>query len=73
MFGKNYTNDLGEDFTVNRFKYYVHDIKLINSNNEAVDVSDDYFLVDHEDAKSRNIQLTAPAGTFYRYCIHFRS
>jgi hypothetical protein len=64
IFGQNYTNDLGEDYTVDRFKYYVHGIKFINKRNEVIDLSSDYFLVDHEDSASRNIKLTAPADTF---------
>lgn len=64
VFGTTYTNDLGEDFTVGRFKYYVHDIRFVNNKNEVVELSEDYFLVDHEDAASRNIKLTVPVGTF---------
>lgn len=41
----------------------MHAIKLINSKNETVELSKDYFLVDHEDANSRNIKLNAPADT----------
>lgn len=64
VFGTTYTNDLGEDFTVGRFKYYVHDIRFVNNKNEVVELSEDYFLVDHEEAASRNIKLTVPADTF---------
>lgn len=64
VFGKNYTNDLGEAFTVDRFKYYVHDIQLVNKRNEKTTISNDYFLVDHEDAASRMITLPIPADTF---------
>ncbi|WP_207515184.1 MbnP family protein [Longitalea luteola] len=64
VFGRQYTNDLGEAYTVNRFKYYIHGIKLINSRNEPVGLSEDYFLVDHENAASRNIRLTAPVDSY---------
>ncbi|THU39337.1 hypothetical protein FAM09_12565 [Niastella caeni] len=64
VFGQNYTNDLGENFTVDRFKYYVHDIKLVNNKNKATSLSTGYFLVDHENAASSVITLNAPADTF---------
>lgn len=64
IFGTPYTNDIGEDYTVDRFKYYVHDIKLVNHKNEIIELSGDYFLVDHEDSASRNIKLMVPADTF---------
>jgi hypothetical protein len=64
VFGNVYTNDLNEDFTVSRFKYYVHDIKLVNHKNEVIELSKDYFLVDHESTDSRNIKRTVPVDTF---------
>jgi hypothetical protein len=63
-FTDNYVNDLGEQYTVNGFKYYVHDIRLLNDNNELVPVSEEYFLVDEEDTASKTITLTVPEDKY---------
>lgn len=66
VFGTNYTTDQGEDYTVNTFKYYIHDIRFVNAAGEPVEVNNDYYLVDHESDASKKLIYTVPAGTYDR-------
>ena len=59
----NYTNGLGETFTVNTFKYYLSNLALLHSNG-ATQIPDAYFLVDHEKDSTKNIRVNIPAGTY---------
>jgi hypothetical protein len=63
-FTDTYSNDHGEQYTVEGFKYYVHDIQLITNKNEPVAVSSDYFLVDESKTASKTITLAAPVNTY---------
>jgi hypothetical protein len=63
-FTDNYVNDHGEQYTVDRFKYYVHDIKLLNDKNETIPVSSEYFLVDEENTATKTITLTVPENKY---------
>lgn len=58
--GETYKTSLGEDVIINRFKYYVSNIHLIDSSGKSVSVSNDYFLVDEADSLSKTIVITAP-------------
>lgn len=58
--GETYKTSLGEDVIINRFKYYVSNIKLIDSSGKSFSVSDDYYLVDEADSLSKTIVITAP-------------
>jgi hypothetical protein len=63
-FGDDYTTDQGEPYTVSSFKYYIHDIKLLNDKNETVSLSADYFLVDEENSGSKRITLKVPENKY---------
>lgn len=62
-FTDEYTNDYGEKYTVNQFKYYVHDISLINDTT-ATPLSQEYYLVNEEVAGSKKISLPVPVRTY---------
>lgn len=63
-FTDEFTNDWGETYTVNRFKYYLHDIRLLNDKGKKIMLSGDYYLVDEENSPSKTILLKAPVGTY---------
>lgn len=60
-----YVTANGDSFTPSLFKYYISNIRLIGINDAEYKVPDSYFLVDQEDAESREIHLSSlPAGVF---------
>ncbi|MEP7259409.1 MAG: MbnP family protein, partial [Flavitalea sp.] len=63
-FTDQYTNDCGETYTVSRFRYYVHDIQLLNNAGEAVNLSSDYFLVDEDIPASKTLTFKTPIGNY---------
>lgn len=58
-FGTEYKNSFKEAFTVKAFKFYIHDIELINTDsNKVYRVGNDkYYLVDFSDSASTVIKL----------------
>jgi hypothetical protein len=56
--GETYKTSLGEDLVVNRFKYYVSNIRLIDGTGKSVSVSSDYYLIDEADSLSKTIVIT---------------
>jgi hypothetical protein len=59
-----YKNELGQVFTVSRFRYYVSNIKLKNVNGAEFE-SKDYFLVDEAEPHSKKLKLTnVPEGMY---------
>lgn len=66
-----YTNDWGENYTVTTFKYYLHDISLVNARGEIYPASADYYLVDDAKPETKSIALRVPAGeyTHLRYTL----
>ncbi|MBA4196453.1 MAG: hypothetical protein C0459_02760 [Chitinophaga sp.] len=61
LFTETYTNKFGESFTVNRFKYYISKIILIDSDSKYYAFPSDYFLIDEADSLSKTITLTTAA------------
>lgn len=66
-----YKNSLGQTFTVGNFKYYISNIHLINVNLPTGQasgkefISNDYFLVNEDEEKSKKIILNnIPNGTY---------
>jgi len=60
----NYMNNLGQEFNVTKFKYYIGQITL-NQNNGAEFKSDAYFLVNEEDQNSKRLVLeNVPGGDY---------
>jgi len=60
----NYTNKLGQDFTVTKFNYYISTIQLTRTNGEIY-ISDQHFLIKEEDSNSKMIELfKIPPGAY---------
>ncbi len=59
QFGKTYSNDKGEPYSIERFRFYVCRIRLSGMPNK-----DEYFLIDFADSSSTGIALSAPAGRY---------
>jgi hypothetical protein len=60
-----YTNPFGEIYTVQRLKYYITNIELVNTKaNKRIPVENSYFLVDDGDEDSKKIYLTVPNGNY---------
>jgi hypothetical protein len=59
-----YKNELGQVFTVSRFRYYLSNITLKNTNGNEFE-SHDYFLVDEAEPDSKLISMTGvPVGNY---------
>jgi hypothetical protein len=59
-----YKNELGQVFTVSRFRYYISNIKLKNEDGSEFE-SHDYFLVDEAEPGSKKIMLPGiPSGKY---------
>lgn len=63
-----YTNAWNESFVVNNFKFYIHAIRLTNTNTgKAFEVpADKYFLVDFRDSLSSLVKVGVLPGTYNR-------
>ncbi len=59
---KEYTNSLGEVYTINRFKYYISNIRLQHSNQQITNLSNQYFLIDEADSNTKKIVLSINAS-----------
>lgn len=65
VYGNNYTNPLGEDYTVTKFKYYISKIRLENTAAGSHSTEDEnYFLVDEGQADSKKISFNAETGNY---------
>lgn len=61
----NYTNEIGQPFTVSTFKYYVSNLKLKKTDGTYYSVPNSYYLVDQEVNNSNKMLLSnVPAGTY---------
>jgi hypothetical protein len=59
-----YKNELGQNFTVTKFKYYIGNIRLKNNNGKEF-VTSEYFLVNEEEPTSKQIKLAnVPEGDY---------
>ncbi len=56
--GESYENSLGEDLVINRCKYYVSNIHLVDGSGKSVSASNDYYLIDEADSMSKTIVIT---------------
>lgn len=66
VFGDPYTNTWGEPYTVSAFKFYITQIRLLNTDSGiSYNVNkDEYFLVDHSDPNSIQLKLKAVPSTY---------
>lgn len=71
-FGKTYTNFFNEPFEVRTFRFYIHDIRLFNTQTGDYFESgrEQHFLVDAADTMGSRINMKVPSGTYNR--ISFR-
>ncbi len=59
-----YKNDLSQDFSVTKFKYYIGNITLNTINGKAISF-DDYYLIDEEKPNSKTLSLkNVPTGEY---------
>ncbi len=59
-----YHNGLNQAYTVSKFKYYLSNFELINSNHQAIPLGE-YFLIDEEDPASKKIAIkNLPSGVY---------
>jgi len=60
-----YKNAHGDDFTVNSFRYYISNVKLLKADNSSYAVPDSYFLVDHAVPASLDLNMkNVPVGDY---------
>ena len=58
-----YQNELGQSFTVTKFRYYIGNIHLKKVNGDEVAMSD-YYLVNEDEETSKKITLNLPEGEY---------
>ena len=59
-----YKNELGQSFTITKFKYYVGNIHLKKTNGTVLNF-EDYYLIDEEEPSSKKINLdNVPEGEY---------
>lgn len=58
--GKPVTNALGNEMTIERFRYYVSNFSVVTPENKTIPLPEAYFLIDEEDSSSRTLSLTIP-------------
>ncbi len=65
VYGNVYTNPLGENFSVSKFKYYISKIRLENipAGNHSTE-DENYFLVDDGQVSSKTISFNTETGTY---------
>lgn len=56
-----YENSFGETFTVNKFKYYISKIVLVDADAKYYAFPNNYYLIDEADSASKTITLTTSA------------
>ncbi len=59
--GATYNNSFGEDMLINRCKYYISNIVLIDSEAKQYAFPNDYYLIDEADSTSKKITITTAA------------
>ena len=63
LFDATYTNSFGEQYTINKFRYYVSKISL-NQDDKSSGIDSSIYLIDEEKAASRSISFEVPAGSY---------
>lgn len=59
-----YQNPWNENYIVEKLKYYLGHIQLINTKQESISLSPDYFLLDANDSNSLTLGLLVPAQVY---------
>jgi hypothetical protein len=65
-FGTTYRNFFKESYSVSAFKFYVHGIRLINTDSNKVFTVNKYFLLDFSDSTTTNLKLTVQPYKYNR-------
>lgn len=62
---QSYKNALGQDFSIDVFKYYISNIKLTNAKGEEILLPESYILVDAQKATTHFVQMKdIPTGDY---------
>ncbi|MEP6748189.1 MAG: MbnP family protein [Bacteroidota bacterium] len=59
LFDETYTNNFGEPFVINKFRYYISHISIVDGSDKEINLSNNYYLVNEDDSLSKMIQLPA--------------
>lgn len=59
--GETYKTSLGEDVTINKYKYYISKIFLVDSDIKYYGFPNDYYLIDEADSATKTITITTGA------------
>lgn len=54
----------GDTLTINRFKYYISHVQLIDEQGKKIKLPFQYYLIDAADSNSSIIQLEIPFGKY---------
>ena len=61
---KEYVNELGQKYTVTKFKYYVSNIQLTDDSGKVFS-SEEYFLINEDDVQSKGMSIrNIPPGNY---------
>jgi hypothetical protein len=60
VLGNTYQTSVGENITIQKFKYYVSNFSVIDNKGAVVKLPVRYFLVDEADSASKTITLSVP-------------
>jgi hypothetical protein len=68
----NYTNQMGEQFTVTKLKYYITNVELLKEDGSYYKVPESYYLIDESNDSTHNAILSDIPGGVYtgiRYMV----
>ena len=63
LFDATYTNSFGEDYTINKFRYYISNINFQNEVAKQV-TSKSIYLIDQAKEESKTISFSVPSGEY---------
>ncbi|MEO5651085.1 MAG: MbnP family protein [Ginsengibacter sp.] len=63
LYDSSYTNPFGEEYTINKFRYYVSNISL-KSDVKDFEHSNHFYLIDEKIAKSQSFSFPVPEGNY---------
>jgi hypothetical protein len=69
VLGNSFINSLGEEITVQKFKYYLSNFSVTRKDGKEYTLPENYFLVDEADLNSKQIILSIPDLPYTK--IHF--
>ncbi|MEO6136953.1 MAG: MbnP family protein [Ginsengibacter sp.] len=63
LYDSSYVNPFGEEFTINKFRYYVSNLALKGHGKNFLR-SNDFYLIDEKNPESQEIELEVPTGKY---------